>query len=232
MFTNSYRSKALELLDQDRIPSEDLYRNLYELEVINKRLGGHNATFKGLSYFDLKENAHTLLDIGSGGGDTLRAIASSKFSKYFKELHGVDLKLDCMQYANEHSSNFRQINYFRSDYKDWLVSSEHKYDIISNALFCHHFTDEQLIEMLQLIQKHSTIGFLINDLHRHSLAYYSIKLLTKLFSKSYLVKNDAPLSVARSFKKSDWLSLLEKANIKGAEVKWSWAFRFVIVWKR
>ncbi len=36
---------------------------------------------------------------------------------------------------------------------------------------------------------------------RHNTQRYFIKLTTTVFSKSYLVKNDAPLSVLRGFKK-------------------------------
>jgi hypothetical protein len=53
--------------------------------------------------------------------------------------------------------------------------------------------------------------------------------LTALFSKSYLVKNDAPLSVKRGFKKSELISLLKKAGFTDYSVKWSWAFRYKIV---
>jgi 2-polyprenyl-3-methyl-5-hydroxy-6-metoxy-1,4-benzoquinol methylase len=232
MFSKNQRSNKLELLDEDNIPAKDLYRNLYELEVINKKLGGHNATFKGLSYFSFNQNTHTLLDIGSGGGDTLRAIAKSKYGKYFSCLDGADLKADCIAYAKRNSEQFEHISYYENDYKICLENSKHQYDIISNALFCHHFADGQLIEMLKLMRQHCRMGFVINDLQRHWLAYYSIKLLTALFSKSYLVKNDAPLSVARSFKKPDWEKLLSKAGIEGAVIQWSWAFRYVIVWKK
>jgi D-alanyl-D-alanine dipeptidase len=44
-----------------------------------------------------------------------------------------------------------------------------------------------------------------------------------------LVKNDAPLSVKRGFRKSELVSLLEKAGFKNYSVKWSWAFRYRIV---
>jgi 2-polyprenyl-3-methyl-5-hydroxy-6-metoxy-1,4-benzoquinol methylase len=232
MFSNNQRSNKSELLDEVNIPSEDLFRNLYELEIINKKLGGHNATFKGLSYFSFRKHSHTLLDIGSGGGDTLRAIANSKYGKYFNQLDGADLKSDCISYAKRNSEEFPSIAYYENDYKICLENNKRQYDIISNALFCHHFTDEQLIEILKLMQQHCQMGFVINDLQRHWLAYYSIKLLTTLFSKSYLVKNDAPLSVARSFKKGEWKNLLLRAGIENAIIKWSWAFRFVIVWKK
>lgn len=77
--------------------------------------------------------------------------------------------------------------------------------------------------------KNSTVGFFINDLHRHQLAYHSIKWLSRIFSKSYLVKNDAPLSVARGFTKSEWLSLIQSARISKFTIEWKWAFRWLII---
>ena len=79
------------------------------------------------------------------------------------------------------------------------------------------------------MKTHASIGFFINDLQRHWLAYYLIHILTQLFSKSYLVKNDASLSVARGFKKLEWQSLFKKAEITHCQITWKWAFRFLIV---
>jgi hypothetical protein len=79
------------------------------------------------------------------------------------------------------------------------------------------------------MQRNSREGFFINDLHRHPLAYYSIKILTRLFSASYLVKNDAPLSVRRGFTAKEWKVLLESAGISRFRVSWKWAFRHLVV---
>ena len=73
-------------------------------------------------------------------------------------------------------------------------------------------------------------GFFINDLHRHWLAYYSIQIITSIFSGSYLVKNDAPLSVARGFKKKEWATMIAAAGIANCSIQWKWAFRHLIVY--
>ena len=85
---------------------------------------------------------------------------------------------------------------------------------------------------LRWMQQNSEIGFFINDLQRNWFAYHSIKLITKIFSSSYLVKNDAPLSVARGFHKSEWEQLLQEAGIKNYSVEWKWAFRYLISYTR
>jgi 2-polyprenyl-3-methyl-5-hydroxy-6-metoxy-1,4-benzoquinol methylase len=222
------RSYEAELLDADNIPQKDLYLNLKELNNINTLLGGHNITLKGIAAFNLKPNkTYHLLDIGCGGGDNLRVIADWGRRKGLQlQLTGVDLKTDCINYAKEHCKAYPEIHFICSDYKD-LLNQNTTYDIIFTALFCHHFKEEDLSILFRYKQQHANLGFFINDLHRHPLAYYSIKFLTALFSKSYLVKNDAGLSVKRGFSKTELLQLLK--TFTNLEVKWMWAFRWLVI---
>jgi hypothetical protein len=44
-----------------------------------------------------------------------------------------------------------------------------------------------------------------------------------------LVQHDAPLSVARAFRREDWVELLERAGIARYELRWRWAFRWQVV---
>lgn len=264
------RSYQAELLDNDEIPTEDLYRNLRELDFINRYLGGHSVVLDGIKYFidsiqnicsenilnskystekDFsktinntfysKQSNNTIFsniseilriyEIGSGGGDNLRAV--SRFlnkNSISHSLGGVDLKEDCVRFAENFKTPNSAINYEIADYQMATFPNGQPH-IIFNSLFCHHFKDDDLVKMLQWMHKNSEIGFVIADLHRHPLAYYSIKWLTALFSKSYLVKNDAPLSVLRGFSRNEWKILLEKAGIKNYKIKWKWAFRWLIL---
>jgi hypothetical protein len=86
-----------------------------------------------------------------------------------------------------------------------------------------------MMGILAWMKGHSNIGFFINDLHRHPFAYYSIKWLTGLFSKSYLVKNDAPLSVLRGFKRKELEMFNVQCSILNARLKWKWAFRWLLI---
>jgi hypothetical protein len=97
------------------------------------------------------------------------------------------------------------------------------------TLFLHHFTNNQLINLFIQIKKQAIVGVLVNDIHRHPLAYYSIRWLTTLFSKSKMVKYDAPLSVRRAFKKSEFKMILSKSGIKSYNLQWQWAFRWRLI---
>jgi hypothetical protein len=86
-----------------------------------------------------------------------------------------------------------------------------------------------LVLLLKAMKEKARLGIVINDLHRHRLAYYSIKWLTTLFSRSSMVKNDAPLSVLRSFSKADWERILDGAGIERYRIRWFWAFRWQVI---
>ena len=141
---------------------------------------------------------------------------------------GIDLKQSCIDFAKLQYKDLHA-EWIASDYSK--VKFKQKPDIIFSSLFCHHFSNEQLVEMLKWMRENSRKGFFINDLQRNSIAYYLIKWLTTIFSKSYMVKNDAPISVARSFRKKDWQLLFLKAGINNYSIKWKWAFRYLVVCK-
>jgi 2-polyprenyl-3-methyl-5-hydroxy-6-metoxy-1,4-benzoquinol methylase len=221
-----YRSTKKELLDEDNIPTEDLYQNLKELNTINTLLGGYNITFSALKKIIKPGITYSLVDIGCGGGDTLKNINTWAIKNNFNlQLVGIDIKPVCIEYAS--NTTDKAITYICDDYKNLFLHIK-QVNIVHACLFCHHLSESELIELFQFAEKNNTT-LVINDLERNVFAYYAIKLLTALFSKSYLVKNDAPLSVARGFKKKEWIAMLMKAGIKNYSVKNKWAFRHEVI---
>lgn len=228
----SQRTYTLELLDRDDIPFNDIKRNMQELNVINTYLGGHGITLAGV-----KELLHSqklekvvICEIGCGGGDNLYAINKwCEKNNVPASFIGIDINPHCISYAQEKNPSLA-CEWIRSDYADVMFTQ--RPHIIFSSLFCHHFPEEELKKMFRWMQENSSLGFFVNDLHRNRLAYYSIKMLTVIFSRSYLVKNDAPLSVLRGFTRKDLTTLLSHAAIKKHSIKWKWAFRWLIIVKR
>jgi 2-polyprenyl-3-methyl-5-hydroxy-6-metoxy-1,4-benzoquinol methylase len=220
------RSDKTELLDLPDIPAADIRRNLYELSVINRYLGGHAITVCGFNELAKNEVTIHVCEIGCGGGDNLKAIEKKMNGR---DMHlvftGIDINPDCVSVANQ-INWLSPAQFLVQDYKK--MHFDVKPDILFCSLFCHHFTESELILMFRWLHVNSRCGFFINDLHRHPIAYWSIRLLTLLFSKSYLVKNDAPISVLRGFKKKELEHLLNKAGIANYSIQWKWAFRWLI----
>ncbi|MEO5591741.1 MAG: methyltransferase domain-containing protein [Chitinophagaceae bacterium] len=224
----STRSYKKELLDGNDIPFADIRQNMEELNFINTHLGGHAITIQGFKQIIQNKKNIKVCEIGCGGGDNLLAIYHWCLKNGIAaRLTGIDYNKDCISVARGQlpAANTQLII---ADYKAVDFGAE-KPDIIFSSLFCHHFTNEELIYMLNWMRTNANIGFFINDLHRHFLAYYSIKIFTGLFSKSYLVKNDAPLSVQRGFIKKEWKDLLEQSAVDNYSIEWKWAFRWLII---
>jgi len=215
------------LLDRDDIPLADIRRNMLELDTINTWLGGHAISIKGLKCLMGGRKRISICEIGCGGGDNLRALVRWCRRKYIQvHVMGIDLNAHCIDVAKDRWQD-GPAEWMHSDYRN-VVFDSNKPDIIFSSLFCHHFTDEELTAQLIWMEQNAKVGWFINDLHRHILAWQSIRLLTKWFSRSYLVKNDAPLSVQRGFTRSDWLALLRMAGIDSGEIRWKWAFRWLV----
>lgn len=230
MIDLSHRSYEKELMDRDDIAFSDMAQTLRELNVINTRLGGHAITLQGVRQLINAGSRVLICEIGCGGGDNLHAIyKKSKTFNASPSFIGIDLNPECIAFARQQYPNL-PCEWLCSDYAA-INFGERKPDIIFSSLFCHHFTNEQMVDMLKWLSANSNQGFFINDLHRHWLAFYLIKYITKWFSKSYLVKHDASLSVARGFKKKDWKKLLQEAGIKNYDIKWKWAFRWLVTIK-
>ena len=229
MVNLKYRSAEKELLDADNIPFADIQLCMKELNRVNTLLGGHAITLSGVKEFDPKSELH-ICEIGCGGGDNLKAISKHHQATNINlSFIGIDIKKECIEFAARQNPEI-YAQWIAKDYRQ-VNFGVNKPDIIFSSLFCHHFTDDELVEMIEWMRLNSKMGFFINDLQRHPLAYYLIKNLTKVFSRSYLVKNDAAVSVSRGFTKEEWENIFLKASIKNYTIKWKWAFRYLIISK-
>ena len=227
----SKRSEEKEIMDDLSCEGEVVNQTLRELEIINRTLGGNQITLKGVKKL-VKDNYGKnleIIDLGCGGGDMLMVL-SDEFSKtnIKANLIGVDANPNIIAYAKKNAAKFSNIRFETLD----ILSEEFKtktFDVAIATLFFHHFASHQLTIILKNLYQQSAVGIVINDLHRHPLAYYSIKFLTKYFSKSAMVKFDAPLSVLRGFSRKEIKSILADAGITNYSLHWRWAFRWEIV---
>lgn len=225
-----HRSTLPELMDGPSVPASEIHQALRELEVVGKRLGGYNVAINAINkLFKEGKSANTIMDVGCGGGDTLRVVADWARS-HNKDIRfiGIDRNPEMTQYSAAHSTGYANIRYITADvFDDSLLSI--KPDVVMSSLFCHHFDGSDLVRLLQRMHMLCSTAVIVNDLHRHPIAYHSIRLLTRIFSKSYLVKYDAPLSVARAFKRQDWQYILPAAGIKLYSLRWNWAWRWQLI---
>ncbi len=108
-----------------------------------------------------------------------------------------------------------------------------RFDIVCLNTFCHHLSDTDLIKLLKQLEIQTSTAIIVNDLHRHWIAYLSITWISRLLNFSYLAKHDGPLSVLRAFRKRELIDLIKLADFNCYRIRWRWAFRWeVILWKK
>jgi len=223
------RSQELEIMDDLEISGPVVPQTLRELNTINKTLGGNNISLVSFKSLVKKGDDVRLADLGCGGGDIMAEMAKwSRKSGVNASFVGIDANPHIIDYARSNTSDFTEIEYqainiFSEEFK------KQKFDVIHCCLFLHHFDSDRLVELFRQFKNQTRLGVIVNDLHRHPLAYWSIKFLTSLFSKSSMVKNDACVSVARGFKRDELVRILEKSGIEKYELKWKWAFRWELI---
>lgn len=227
------RSTEEEIMDDFTCSGEVLEQTLVEIDLINRFLGGDKITYKAVRSFleGHKESKEKLriVDIGCGSGDMLKLVSVlATLMKVPVELVGIDANPNIVAYAEEYTQDFPEIHYSTMDVFSEEFKKE-KFDLVISSLTTHHFSQEQLVYLFRRIKLQSRYGFINNDLQRHWLAYYSIKILTRLFSRSDMVKNDAPLSVLRGFRKKELEKILVEAGIEAYKIEWKWAFRWLLV---
>ncbi len=225
------RSSELELMDDFSSGGEMMTQTLKELENVNQFLGGTSLTISSLNQVISKNKTlgYTIADLGCGGGYTLKHLSDWAKKKNLKlNLIGVDANPNIIEIAKKNTCDYSNIDFLAED----IFSSqfkEKKFDIIHSSLFTHHFTDEEFIDLLKIWKQQAKVAIVINDLHRHWVSYYFTKWVIRALSKSEMVRFDSVLSIQRSFKRKELISILEKAGIKNYKLSWKWAFRWKIV---
>ncbi len=227
-----HRSNKLELMDDLECSGPVVDQTLRELDVINRKLGGNQISLNAFRYIIKRRTPMKLevADLGCGGGDILINLAKWGEKRGLDlSLVGVDANPHIIRYADKHCEAFKNISFEVLDIFSEEFANK-QYDIIHCSLFLHHFSNENLIRLFSQFKRQARIGIIVNDLHRHFLAYYSIKWITKLFSRSFMIQNDAALSVARGFRRLELIEILKEAGLSDYQLSWQWAFRWKLIW--
>ncbi len=225
-----FRSLEPELLDNFDLQGKELEKNLDEIELVNTYLGGYSVVDNAIKKLNLSsKKQYTISDIGCGSGDGIRHLNKKFKEKKIKvDLIGIDANPNCINYAKSLDPNASNVNYLTANVFEKEFENI-KQDIAICSLVLHHFTDQQIVFLLNTLLKTTRKAIIINDLHRNPIAYYSIKYLTKLLGGSKLVQNDAPLSVLKAFKKTELENLISQTSASKVLINWKWAFRYQVI---
>ncbi len=224
------RSLELERIDTGDYTPEEYDRFLREIGFINRVLGDNRALKKTLLREIEDENLanFSVLDVGAGSGELLRAIAEfARKANRKSQLFGLELNERSVNAMAEESKKIAEIEAVRAD-AFHLPFADNSFDYAFCSLFTHHFTNENVVKILCEMNRVARRKIFVIDLHRHRAAYFSYKLFCRAFGISRLVREDGSLSVLRSFTPDELKIIGEKAGLKTVSVKRIAPFRLVL----
>jgi 2-polyprenyl-3-methyl-5-hydroxy-6-metoxy-1,4-benzoquinol methylase len=223
-----YRTQEAEIMDDFSLQGEELRVALDQIARINQLLGGNKVTLEGIKKVlpSNKTETITIADIGCGNGDILRMLSDfAQKNKLDFKLIGIDANDFTINYAKKLSVAYPNIDYqcvdiFSEDFKTL------KFDIIVCTLTLHHFTNEQILNIITTFRDNAKTGIIINDLHRSKLAYRLFELICFIFKLNRMSRQDGLVSILRGFKKNELEEFSKKLNLKNYNINWKWAFRY------
>jgi SAM-dependent methyltransferase len=225
------RSHKLEWLDRDDIDPGELRAVLRDLARFNTAFFGHRPILKWLGRVLRPETngpAPTILDVGCGYGDLLRAVRRWANKRDLKPtLLGLDLNPETIRIAREVTDRADQIDFTAMDIFD--LPPGQTFDFILSSLVAHHLSDEKLRDFLILLEHSADQGWVVYDLQRNRFLYEFLGAASRLAGLHPMVTNDGQISVLRSLTREEWTNRIVAAGIELSDVKIRWfLFRYVI----
>jgi 2-polyprenyl-3-methyl-5-hydroxy-6-metoxy-1,4-benzoquinol methylase len=230
--TYARRAEPVELpeLMDGPLPYDTIRDYLRDLAEVNRVTRGYKPTLAFLdritgSCSECRPAAPSrpvrILDVGCGGGDTLRAIAHWAVQRNLPvELTGIDLNPNATRAAQEFSTKdpiAANIDWITADV--FIYAPNPEPDIVLSALFTHHLSSPEIVRFLPWMEQHARLGWFINDLHRSRRAAFLFRFLPILLGWHHFIQHDGPVSLRRSFVPADWERMLAQANITEASVE-------------
>lgn len=227
----SRRSGEAEWLDSADASPEELALVLRDLARFNGAMLGHRPVIDWLraaTKGDVMGRSFTLVDVGCGYGDLLRAIRHwARKRGVTIRLIGLDLNRETIRIAQDATDDTDDIDYQAADIFDFAPPEP--IDFVVSSLLTHHMSDDLIVRFLRWMEQTARRGWMIYDLQRHAVPFHFIGLMGKLTRLHPMVIHDGRISVARSLTRPEWLARFDEAGISRDAVRLRWfLFRFAI----
>ena len=217
------RATATEFLDQPDCDPSLAAASYRFMERINSCFGGTRVVRRFLSA-EAEVRAVTapmrILDIGSGSCDIPLAVSR------WAHAHDIPLDITCLEMASPAVEIARRRLARANDPAVHLLQGDvfthqpaEPYDYAVASMCFHHFSNEQILMLLQRFRGFVTHGVLINDLRRSPWASWGARLLLAVTGARSGVRHDALLSIRRGFKIGELESVLRQLDNVAVSVK-------------
>lgn len=224
------RATAAELMDDISSGGAELREALRQLRLLNRIFAAGAPTLHGVKrlWMEADKPRHlSILDIGAGSGDVNRQLLQwAEKHEIDLAIQLVDLTAEACEEANQFFSKEPRVQIRQGNLFDL---SEASADIVTGTQFVHHFDEEELPGVVASMLRASRLGIVINDIHRHWIAWAAVWLTTRIISSNRYILHDGPLSVAKGFRAEDWNRLGKTLELSDMSYTWRPLFRYAVI---
>lgn len=189
----------------DTLPEAQARASLADLTRINARWGGH-STLRHL----LKENvsgAFTLLDVGAASGDM-----GARIREWYPQA-----RVTSLDRIPSHLSKAGAPRVAGDAFA--LPFKTKSFDYVFCSLFLHHFTDEEIVDLLRGFAEVATRKVLAIDLERNPVAYYFLPWTRRIFGWDAVTVHDGAISVEAAFQPAELEERARRAGLKNPRAR-------------
>lgn len=222
------RVVAPELLDEDRGTEREVALSLAELRLVNRFSGGASTTTALLrrACSGKVRGETSVLDIGSGSGDTILRAASKLVCE------GIDIRATLLDRQASHLPNVTGPHFAGTVVADALSLPfpYSSFDFVTCSLFMHHLDPDQVAVFIRESLRVARHAVVINDLSRSRRLLAIVKLGLPIFS--HMTRYDGNVSARRAYAPAEVKEMLEGIGAT-FEISRHYLCRMgVIVWKK
>jgi ubiquinone/menaquinone biosynthesis C-methylase UbiE len=221
--------RARELLDAPAVDDATLRRNLADIRRINAVLGWTRYAAAYVVRTVMAEGAthFSLLDVAAGSADIAIAIARRARARGITAtVVATDLSEQVVRIAVEESAAVTGVRIERQDALDLRYPVD-AFDVALCTLALHHFDPEAATTVLRNLGR---VGrrVVVFDAARSPVAYAGAWLLTRLLRMDAMTRHDAPMSVARAYRRDELAAMARNAGLRDVRVWVAFPYRLAL----
>jgi ubiquinone/menaquinone biosynthesis C-methylase UbiE len=210
------RTDAVELLDGPLDDPAALTGNLRDLRRVNRWLGGVRLSADAIDALAAHREQLTVLDVGTGGADIPMALlARADRRGRGLAVVGIDSRPEVLAAAvvarpavaatpglELHIGDGRMLPY-----------ADGSFDVVHASMVLHHFPPDEAVLIIREMGRVARLGVVVNDLERTRRGWIGAWLMSHLLTGNRYTRQDAPLSVRRSYRAGEMKRLLRTAGL-------------------
>lgn len=194
-----------ELLDT--LSPEAARPSLADLVRLNRDFGGHGVLRRLLHPLASPTEPFSLLDIGAASGDMGAAV---------RELY-PQVTVTSLDYLPSHLAAAPPPRVAGDAFH--LPFRPKSFDFALCSLFLHHFTNDQVVELLASFGAAARRAVIVIDLERNPIPYFFLPATAWLYRWNKITLHDGPISVEAAFRPGELRELAVRAGLHNAEVR-------------